>query len=167
MNTGVQRSSLTPIGAATTDSPSGIASFGESKPKKNMFEIMIAHRIPYAATASSAYPYDLMNKVGKAKNIHGPKYLHIMCPCPTGWGFASDLTVEIGKLAVETGMWYLAEYENGKVKMSHVPKTLKPVEEYLSRQRRFRHLNAETTKLIQEVRDREWALIQEKWLKPC
>jgi pyruvate ferredoxin oxidoreductase beta subunit len=165
MNTGVQRSSLTPIGATTTDSPSGTASFGESKPKKNMFEIMIAHRIPYAATASSAYPYDFMNKVEKAKNIQGPKYIHIMCPCPTGWGFASDLTVEIGKLAVETGMWYLAEYENGKVKMSHVPKNLKPIEEYLSRQRRFRHLNAETMKLIQEVRDREWALIKEKWLK--
>jgi len=129
MNTGVQRSSLTPIGAHTTNSPAGTASYGEKKPKKNLFEIMIAHRIPYAATASSAYPYDFMNKVEKLKGIKGPRFVHIMCPCPTGWGFASDLTVAIGKLAVETGLWYLAEYENGKVKMSQVPKTLKPVEE--------------------------------------
>jgi pyruvate ferredoxin oxidoreductase beta subunit len=104
MNTGVQRSSLTPIGASTTNSPQGISSCGEKKPKKNLFEIMIAHRIPYAATASSAYPFDFMNKVEKAKNLKGPKFIHVMCPCPTGWGFASDLTVEIGKLAVETSL---------------------------------------------------------------
>jgi pyruvate ferredoxin oxidoreductase beta subunit len=88
-----------------------------------------------------------------------------MCPCPTGWGFASDLTVEIGKLAVETGMWYLAEYENGKVKMNVVPKNLKPVEDYLKKQRRFRHLAEENIQLIQEHRDSEWKLIQEKWLQ--
>ncbi|MCX5917637.1 MAG: pyruvate synthase subunit beta, partial [Deltaproteobacteria bacterium] len=75
-----------------------------------------------------------------------------------------DLTVEIGKLAVETGMWYLAEYENGKVKMNVVPKTLKPLEEYLKTQRRFRHLTAENIQLIQEHRDREWELIRERWL---
>jgi len=78
MNTGVQRSSLTPIGANTTNSPPGTASYGEKKPKKNLFEIMIAHRIPYAATASSAYPYDFMNKVEKLKNIKGPG-LSISC----------------------------------------------------------------------------------------
>jgi pyruvate ferredoxin oxidoreductase beta subunit len=85
-------------------------------------------------------------------------------PVPTGWGFASDLTVEIGKLAVETGMWYLAEYENGKVKMNVVPKNLKPVEDYLKKQRRFRHLTEENIHLIQEHRDSEWKLIREKWL---
>jgi pyruvate ferredoxin oxidoreductase beta subunit len=72
--------------------------------------------------------------------------------------------VEIGKLAVETGMWYLAEYENGKVKMNVVPKTLKPLEEYLKTQRRFRHLTADNIQLIQEHRDREWELIRERWL---
>jgi pyruvate ferredoxin oxidoreductase beta subunit len=72
--------------------------------------------------------------------------------------------VEIGKLAVETGLWYLAEYENGKVKMNVVPKTLKPVEEYLKTQRRFRHLTADNIQLIQEHRDREWELIRERWL---
>jgi pyruvate ferredoxin oxidoreductase beta subunit len=164
MNTGVQRSSLTPIGANTTNSPSGTASYGEKKPKKNLFEIMIAHRIPYAATASSAYPYDYMNKVEKLRGIKGPRFVHIMCPCPTGWGFATDLTVAIGKLAVETGLWYLAEYENGKVKMNQVPKTLKPVDEYLKAQRRFRHLTAENMKMIQENRDKEWEEIRQKWL---
>ncbi len=164
MNTGVQRSSLTPLGASTTNSPPGPASFGESRPKKNLFEIMIAHRIPYAATASSAYPFDFMNKMAKTKIIKGPKFIHVMCPCPTGWGFPSHLTVEIGKLAVETGLWYLAEYENGKVKMNLVPKSFKPIEEYLKKQRRFRHLNAEQIKLIQEHRDREWQTIRERWL---
>jgi pyruvate ferredoxin oxidoreductase beta subunit len=164
MNTGVQRSSLTPMGASTTNSPPGTASFGEKKPKKNLFEIMMAHRIPYAATASSAYPFDFMNKVGKARRTRGPKFIHIMCPCPTGWGFASDLTVEIGKLAVATGLWYLAEYEKGKVKVNLVPKTLKPVEEYLMTQRRFRHLTGENIKQIQEHRDSEWKLIRERWL---
>jgi pyruvate ferredoxin oxidoreductase beta subunit len=87
-----------------------------------------------------------------------------MCPCPTGWGFASDLTVAMGKLAVETGLWYLAEYENGKVKMNQAPKTLKPVEEYLKAQRRFRHLTEENIGEIRENRDREWEEIKQKWL---
>ncbi|MGQ9695816.1 MAG: thiamine pyrophosphate-dependent enzyme [Thermodesulfobacteriota bacterium] len=165
MNTGVQRSSLTPIGAATTNSPVGPASYGETRPKKNLFEIMIAHRIPYAATASSAYPFDFMNKMAKTKIIKGPKFIHVMCPCPTGWGFPSHLTVEIGKLAVETGLWYLGEYENGKVKMNLVPKNFKPVEEYLKKQRRFRHLTEGQIKLIQEHRDKEWQTIRERWLE--
>jgi pyruvate ferredoxin oxidoreductase beta subunit len=105
-----------------------------------------------------------MNKVGKARRTRGPKFIHIMCPCPTGWGFASDLTVEIGKLAVATGLWYLAEYEKGKVKVNLVPETLKPVEEYLMKQRRFRHLTGENIKQIQEHRDSEWKLIRERWL---
>lgn len=125
---------------------------------------MIAHLIPYAATASSAYPFDFLNKMAKTKIIKGPKFLHVMCPCPTGWGFPSHLTVEIGKLAVETGLWYLAEYEKGRVKMNLVPKAFKPVAEYLKKQRRFSHLTAEQIKIIQENRDKEWQMIRGKWL---
>jgi pyruvate ferredoxin oxidoreductase beta subunit len=91
-----------------------------------------------------------------------PKFTHIMCPCPTGWGFVSDLTVEIGKLAVESGLWYLAEYENEKVKMNGVPKNLKPIEDYVKRQGRFRHSTAENIQMIQEHRDSEWKLNKEK-----
>lgn len=165
MNTGVQRSGMTPYGATTTTTPSGIASIGEKHNKKSMFEIMIAHRIPYAATASSTYTQDFINKVEKAKNIKGPSYIHVMAPCPTGWGFPSELTVEIGKMMVENGLWYLAEYENGKVKMNRVPKTLKPVKEYLMAQKRYRHLTDEDIKAIEEHRDREWELIRENWIK--
>jgi pyruvate ferredoxin oxidoreductase beta subunit len=165
MNTGIQRSGMTPYGATTTTTPSGSASIGEKHIKKNMFEIMIAHRIPYAATACSSYPTDFMNKIEKAKNIKGPAYIHVIAPCPTGWGFPSELTVEIGKMIVECGLWYLAEYESGKVKMNMVPKALKPVKDYLSKQKRFRHLKEEDIKAIEEYRDKEWELIRENWLK--
>lgn len=165
MNTGIQRSGMTPYGAATTTTPKGSASIGEKHPKKNMFEIMIAHRIPYAATACASYPIDFMKKVEKAKNIKGPAYIHVIAPCPTGWGFSSDLSVEIGKMAVECGLWYLAEYENGKVKMNMVPKTLKSVKDYLKIQKRFKHLKDEDIKVIEEYREQEWELIRENWLK--
>lgn len=165
MNTGIQRSGMTPYGATTTTTPSGSVSIGEKHPKKNMFEIMIAHRIPYAATASSSYPTDFMNKVEKARNTKGPAYIHVMAPCPTGWGFASGRTVEIGKMMIECGLWYLAEYEKEKVKMNLVPKTLKPVREYLVSQKRFRHLKEEDIKAIEAYRDKEWELIKRNWLE--
>lgn len=165
MNTGIQRSGMTPYGATTTTTPSGSVSIGEKHPKKNMFEIMIAHRIPYAATASSSYPTDFMNKVEKARNTKGPAYIHVMAPCPTGWGFASDRTVEIGKMMIECGLWYLAEYEQEKVKMNLVPKSLKSVREYLVSQKRFRHLKEEDIKAIEAYRDKEWELIKRNWLE--
>jgi pyruvate ferredoxin oxidoreductase beta subunit len=164
MNTGIQRSSCTPIGATTTTSPAGSVSYGEVKPKKNLFEIMMAHRIPYTATASSSYPEDLAAKVQKAKDIKGPAFIHVDTPCPTGWGFPSDQTIKYGKLAVETGLWYLAEYENGKVTMNKVPKELKPVTEYLKGQKRFKHLKDDVIQQIQENVDKEWELIKSKWL---
>lgn len=164
MNTGIQRSSSTPIGATTTTSPSGSVSYGKTGARKNLFEIMIAHRIPYAATASTAYPDDYINKIEKAKNTKGPSFIHVEAPCPTGWGYSSELTVKLGKLAVQTGMWYLAEYENGKVKMNVVPKELKPAKEYLKTQKRFKHLTDDVIKEIQEGIDKEWQIIRERWL---
>ncbi|QNB46524.1 pyruvate synthase subunit beta [Thermanaerosceptrum fracticalcis] len=165
MNTGVQRSSLTPYGAWTTTTPIGENedSFGKRKFKKNLFEIMMAHRIPYCATASVSYPVDFLNKIEKAKDTDGPSFIHVMAPCPTGWGFPSDRTIEIGRLAVETGLWYLAEYENNKVKMNLVPKTFKPVEEYLKKQKRFKHLTDEHIAIIEKHRDEEWATMGQRY----
>ena len=165
MNTGVQRSSLTPFGAATTTSPAitGSNAAGETRFKKNLFEIMIAHRIPYCATASAAYPNDLLNKVAKAKGTAGPAFLHVHTPCPTGWGFASDRTMEIGRLAVATGLWFLAEYEDNRVKMNFVPANFKPVEDYLKVQKRFSHLTPEHWRIIERQRDQEWAAMKQKW----
>ena len=115
MNTGIQRSGATPYGASTTTSPKGSGSFGEDKPKKDMPMIMAAHGIPYVATASIAYPEDFVNKVKKAAAIKGPAYIHLHQPCTTGWGFASEKTIEMGRLAVETGSWILYEVENGEL----------------------------------------------------
>ena len=166
MNTGVQRSSRTPFGATTTTTPAGVgdAAVGKRGVKKSMFEIMIAHRIPYCATASVAYPQDLLNKIEKAKNTVGPSFLHVTAPCPTGWGFPSNETIEIGRLAVETGLWYLAEYEGGKVTVNMVPKSFKPVREYLAKQKRFKHLTQEAIKEIELQRDAELDEIKKRWL---
>jgi pyruvate ferredoxin oxidoreductase beta subunit len=164
MNTGVQRSSLTPYGASTTTSPAvGCAgSIGEKRFKKNLFEIMVAHRIPYCATANPSYLPDFLRKVEKAKNTNGPSFLHVLAPCPTGWGFASELTLEVGRLAVETGLWFLAEYENGRAKLNYVPDEFKPVQAYLGGQKRFRHLTQQEWGVIEKERDREWAEMKKR-----
>ena len=157
MNTGVQRSGSTPHFAWTTTTPTGPCSKGENNTfRKSLLEIMAAHRVPYAATASVAYPMDLLNKVAKAKSYKGCRVLHVMAPCPTGWGYDPSRTVELGKMAVETGMWYLAEYENDELRLTMKPKTLAPVDEYLKSQRRFRHLKPEDIQAISEIRDNEW-----------
>jgi len=157
MNTGVQRSASTPYKSWTTTTPTGACSKGEkNKFRKSLFEIMAAHRIPYVATASVAYPKDFMEKVEKAKKIKGCKVIHVMAPCPTGWGYDPALTVEIGKLAVESGLWYLAECERGEMKLNYMPKEFKFVESYLKKQKRFKHLKEEDIVEIIEVRDSEW-----------
>lgn len=150
MNTGIQRSSSTPYGACTTTSPFGRVSIGNRTFKKNMPAIVAAHGVKYVATANPSYPLDLMQKVAKAINLPGPKYIHILVPCPTGWGFASDLTIEIGRLAVETGFFNLYEIEDGKFKINiKIPK-LRKIEDYLKPQRRFSHLTTEEIALIQQ-----------------
>jgi pyruvate ferredoxin oxidoreductase beta subunit len=158
MNTGVQRSGATPFAATTTTTPSGKVSFGNPLPKKNMPEIMVAHGSPYVATTSVAYPKDMIRKVKKASEITGPTYVHVHAPCTTGWGFDTSKTVEIGKLAVETALWPLLEIENGEVTGVRKIWNRKPVEEYLSAQKRFKHLftmpeGAEIIKKIQEIAD--------------
>ncbi len=159
MNTGIQKSSLTPFGAKTTTTPAGKNIRGNLKQKKNMFEIVAAHDIPYAATASIGYLPDFMRKVEKASKIRGTKYIHIIAPCPTGWGIATDETVEIAKEVVDCGLWYLAEYESGEFTLNHRPKEFTDVEAYLKKQGRFKHLTDEDIETIRISRDAKWETI--------
>jgi len=158
MNTGVQRSGATPYDASTTTSPAGRASFGNPRPKKNMPAIMAAHSSPYVATTSVAYPNDVIKKVRRAIEIVGPTYIQIHAPCPTGWGFDSSKTVEVGRLAVETALWPMYETVDGKIETVKKIKNRKPVEEFLKVQRRFKHLfkkegGATEIQKIQEIAD--------------
>ncbi|MDR0912974.1 MAG: pyruvate synthase subunit beta [Methanobrevibacter sp.] len=155
MNTGIQRSSSTPFGASTTTSPAGEISFGEDKPKKNMPLIMAAHGIPYVATASISYPEDFMKKVKKASEIDGPAYIHLNQPCTTGWGYDPSKTIELGRLAVETGFWSLYEIENGEFKLTYKPQSRRPVTDFLNVQKRFKHLTDQQKAQIQQYVDEQ------------
>jgi pyruvate ferredoxin oxidoreductase beta subunit len=162
MNTGIQRSSSTPFGAATTTSPAGKVKPGQLTWKKNMAAIAAAHDIPYVATACPSYPLDLMAKVEKAVATEGPSYLHILSVCPTGWRCPTELTVKIGRLAVETGMFPLYEVENGKYKLSYDLPKLRPVADYMKLQGRFRHLSEDIINEIQQRISTEYAKLKEK-----
>lgn len=164
MNTGIQKSSLTPFGAKTTTTPAGKNIRGNLRPKKNMFEIVAAHGIPYAATASVGYLNDFINKVHKASTIRGTKYIHIIAPCPTGWGIETDETVEIAKEVVDNGLWYLAEYENVVFTLNHKPKEFTDIKAYLKKQGRFRHLTDEDIEYIEESRDKKWEYINKNFI---
>ncbi len=139
-NTGNQQSMATPPGANTTTTPVGKLKPGKTGRKKDMVEIAVAHGVPYAASASIAYPKDFQRKVKRAAEFEGSKYIQVHAPCVTGWGIDGKLTVEVSKLAVETGLYPLVEYEYGKLVKVKKLKQRKPVEEYLKIQRRFRHL---------------------------
>lgn len=150
MNTGIQRSGATPFGASTTTAPAGDESFGKKAWKKNVTEIILAHNVPYVATACVSYPFDFMNKVKKAREIKGPCYIHCMAPCPTGWRLPMGDCIKIGRLAVETGVFPLYEVENGKYKITvDMLEPLRPVIDYLKPQGRFRHLTPEKIEEIQ------------------
>jgi pyruvate ferredoxin oxidoreductase beta subunit len=151
MNTGVQRSGSTPKGARTKTTLEG-----QKRRTKNMEQIVAAHGDVYIATASVAYPDDLLKKAKKAKSLDKPSFLHIVCPCPPGWEYDPALGIEIARLGVETGATPLYEYEDGRVTMTKVPKVKKPVEEYLRKQGRFSHLTADEIAEIQEDIDRQF-----------
>jgi len=165
MNTGIQRSGLTPMDSNTTTSPPGSASRGNPRPKKPMADIAAAHGIPYVATASVGYPQDVTRKVKKALSIKGPKYIHVHVPCPLGWRHGPGQTFAVAKLAVETGLFPLIEIENGVLK-PHTIAQVKPVEEYLKLQGRFQHVlkDPEALKQVQAVAD---ANIRKYNLKPA
>lgn len=162
MNTGIQRSSATPYGAWTTTSPPSATSIGQKTWKKDLPAIVVAHNIPYVATASPSYPFDLMRKVKKAKQIKGPSYIHVLSVCPTGWRSASDSAIELGRLAVTTGIFPLYEIEHGKFFLNVSPATLRPVDDYLKPQGRFRHLMPESIKVIQDRVTENFVKLKEK-----
>jgi len=155
MNTGIQRSGATPFGAWTTTSPPGKKSKGKVEWKKPVAEIVAAHRIPYVATASVAYPSDLITKMKKAFEKQ-PSFVHIHCPCPPGWKMGSGDTVTVGKLAVESGMWVLYEIEDGVFRITKRVTDKKPIKDYLKMQGRFKHLTDEDTKEMQKRVNSEW-----------
>lgn len=163
MNTGIQKSSLTPFGSRTTTTPAGKNFHGNLRSKKNMFEIVAAHGIKYAATASIGYLNDFMNKVKKASEIKGTKYIHIMAPCPTGWGVATDETIDIAKEAVDCGLWVLAEYENDKFTVNIKPKNIDNLATHIKKQGRFRHLDDNDIHAIEVSRDAKWEHIKSHW----
>lgn len=163
MNTGIQKSGLTPFGARTSTTPAGKNIRGSQTRKKNMFEIVAAHGIDYAATASVGYIQDFLNKINKAKSVDGTSYIHVFAPCPTGWGTPTDSAIDIGKEVVDCGLWYLAEYENGEFVLNRNPKEFTSVRDYLSRQGRFRHLKDEDIEQIVRERNRKWGIIRNSW----
>ena len=165
MNTGIQRSSATPYGASTTTQPAGKVSIGQITWKKNMPAIAVAHDIPYVATACPSYPFDLMAKVAKAVATPGPAYIHILSVCPTGWRCPTDITIKLGRLAVQTGVFPIYEVENGQYKLNVNPPQLKPVSEYLKLQGRFRHLSEDAINKIQQRVTAEYAKLKEKCTK--
>jgi len=163
MNTGIQRSSATPFGASTTTAPPGAASMGNRTWKKNLPEIMVAHNIPYVATACNSYPIDFMNKVKKAREINGPAYIHCLSVCPTGWRCPSEACIKMGRLAVEAGVFPLYEVEQGRYKMTvSMPEKLRPIQDYIKHQGRFRHLVPEQIETFQERTNLEYKKLLNK-----
>ena len=159
MNTGIQKSTLTPFGARTTTTPVGSKVQGNRSFKKNMFEIVAAHGITYAATASVGYLPDFLNKVEKASKIQGTKYIHVIAPCPTGWGIKTEDCIEVAKEVVDCGLWYLAEFENGEFKLNKRPKEFTSIESYIKRQGRFKHMTDEDIENVVKARDQKWNFI--------
>ncbi|MEA5076154.1 MAG: thiamine pyrophosphate-dependent enzyme [Coriobacteriia bacterium] len=142
MNTGIQRSSATPKGAWATTSEVGAAQAGKRQIRKDLTAIIAAHGVPYAAQASVSHWKDLTTKAEKAFNTPGPAFLNVFAPCPRGWRIPSSMTVEIAKLAVQTGFWPVYEVEDGVWRQTVKVNNKKPIEEFLKPQGRFKHLFA-------------------------
>ena len=159
MNTGVQRSSATPFGTRTTTTPGD--DWKKSR-KKNMVEALSAHRIPYAATASIAFPEDMIEKFKKAKSLKGgARFIHIFASCPTGWRIPSEMSVKIARLAVQCNLFPLYEVENGtRYTLNYMGD--RPVKDYLVPQGRFAHLAEEDIDTIQMMVNEDWELLLRK-----
>jgi len=152
-NTGQQYSSATPHGAATATSR---GSRGYPGYKKDLFSIWAAHRPSYVATVIGSEPLDLAKKIEKARDMKGPRMIIALSPCPTGWDYDPRDSVEIGKLAVKTGVWPLKEYVNGQVVHTRIPRERPPVQDYLRRQGRFSHLfqAGQESSLVDDIQQR-------------
>ena len=155
MNTGVQGSSSTPFAASTTTTPAG-------KPvnNKDLMQVVMAHHVPYAASASIANLPDLRRKVQKARDIKGCRVLHIMSPCPTGWGYKAAKTVEVAREAINCGAWVLMEYENGRIKLGRKPSELGQPQKYISLQKRFKGASAENIAALGEHLTERYAYLE-------
>ena len=160
MNTGIQRSGGTPKGTQTSTTPVGKVVQGKTQFPKALTDIMIAHNIPYAAQATPGYPKDLTDKVERALSIDGPSFMNVLAPCPRGWRYEMEESMEISRLAVDTCFWPLYEVEHGRLRITRKPKEKIPVAEWLKKQGRFRHLFKEQNKhIVDEIQkevDRNW-----------
>jgi pyruvate/2-oxoacid:ferredoxin oxidoreductase beta subunit len=159
MNTGIQRSSATPWGAWTTTTPAG---HPESHPKKDILAILAAHRVPYAATATVAYPDDLVAKVRKAAATKGTRFLHLLAPCPPGWKTNDEETIALARMAVQTKVFPMIEVEDGERWRFTMEHRGGPVKPYLQKQGRFRHLKDEHFAAIQAQVDARWASLERR-----
>jgi len=159
MNTGTQRSSATPLFAWTTTTP---VMKPKENPKKDIMAIMADHYIPYAATATLAYPEDFLRKMEKAKKIRGTRFIHLFSPCPPGWRIPSENTVKISRLAVRSRVFPLYEIENGNSYTLQKESHRVPVKDYLKLQGRFSHLTDAEVKVVQENVERAWERLLKK-----
>lgn len=162
MNTGVQRSSATPAKSWTTTTPVGSVHAGKPQFRKNLTEIVVAHRIPYIAQASPSHILDLFNKVEKALTIKGPKFINIFSPCPLGWKMDPALSIKSANLAVQTRFWPLYEIEKGKYTLNSQIKKPTPLEEFLKIQGRFKHLKKKDIVELETEVERRWRRLLEK-----
>jgi pyruvate ferredoxin oxidoreductase beta subunit len=166
MNTGIQRSSATPFGAHTTTSPAGAVIPGKQQFRKDLTKIMAAHDIPYVAQASPSRWRDLMEKTRKAVNCGGPAFMNVISSCNRGWRHGTDETIEVTQLAVDTCYWPLYEVEDGEWRLTYKPREKLPVERWLERQGRFRHLfkpqNRHLIGKMQAEVDRRWEELLER-----
>ncbi|MDI6799743.1 MAG: thiamine pyrophosphate-dependent enzyme [Actinomycetota bacterium] len=161
MNTGIQRSSSTPLGAWTTTSETGKAAAGKKQNRKDMTACIAAHDIPYVAQSSPAFWKDLTSKAKAAFDTPGPAFLNVIAPCPRGWRHGSDISIEMARLAVDTCFWPLYEVIDGEYKLNYIPKEKKPFVEWIKPQGRFKHLfKPENEHIIEELQanvDKNWA----------
>jgi len=161
MNTGIQRSSATPFGAATMTAPAGKVHQGKEQHRKDLTACMIAHNIPYVAQASPHNPRDLMRKVRRALDIDGPAFMNVIAPCHRGWRCKIEESMEMARLAVETCYWPLFEVDHGVWKINVKPKDKRPVTDWLKPQGRFKHVfapgNESIIEALQAEVDRRWA----------
>ncbi len=174
MNTGIQRSGGTPFGASTTTSQAGTSVPGKLENKKPIADIMVAHDMPYVATASPYYWKDLIMKTRKGIEVNGPAFLHVFAPCPRGWRSDASKSIELSRVAVETCIFPLWEAVNGNYQLSPASKVIalapqkkKPVKEYLQVQGRFRHLfTPKFEKMLEDIQ-RQTDLKWQRLLKKC